>query len=312
MPAEAAGFPAGDAPSDERRATRYRSVFRPGLFDGQVVIVTGGGSGIGRCIAHELTSLGAAVALVGRNPEKLERVRREIVADGGNVTAHVCDIRDEPGVSATTEAVKAHHRRVDGLVNNAGGQYRSVLSEITTKGFEAVVRNNLTGTFIFSREIHARWMKDHGGAIVNIIADIWHGWPKYGHSAAARGGVLALTETAACEWAAAGVRINAVAPGVIASSGFDTYPPEIQADIARYPASVPMQRFGTEAEISAAVTFLLSPAAAYITGTCLRVDGGAPNARQGWTLEPHRRSVPFNGFHRSVPPKILADSPEGG
>ena len=284
----------------------YRSVFRAGVFDGQTVIVTGGGSGIGRCTAHELASLGAHVALVGRNPDKLEKVRAEIAEDGGSASAHVCDIRDEAVVGQTIADVLALRGRIDALVNNAGGQYRAPMKTLSTKGFEAVVRNNLTGGFIFMREAYTRWMEDHGGAIVNIIADIWHGWPDYAHSGAARGGMLTLTETAACEWAASGVRVNCVAPSGIASSGFDTYTPEAKAKILEFPPSVPLQRYGTEAEISSAIVYLLSPAAAYITGTCVRVDGGTPNYRPGyWKLQPVRNNLPYDGFHRAVLPELL-------
>jgi citronellol/citronellal dehydrogenase len=283
----------------------YQSVFRSDAFAGQTVIVTGGGSGIGRCTAHELAALGAQVAIWGRNVEKLEAVQREIVEDGGRCSIHPTDIREEAQVVASIEAVLAQHGRIDGLVNNAGGQYRTAMETISTKGFEAVVRNNLTGGFIVMREVYLRWMKLHGGAIVNIIADIWHGWPDYAHSGAARGGMLTLSETAACEWAASGVRVNTVAPGGIASSGFDTYTPEAKAKILEYPPTVPLQRYGSEAELSAAVVFLLSPAAAYITGTCLRVDGGTPNARGTWKLQPHQKSQPFMGFHRAELPEML-------
>ena len=283
----------------------YRSVFRDGLFAGRHVIVTGGGSGIGRCTAHELAALGANVAILGRTAEKLAEVKAEIEQDGGRVTSHVCDIRDEAMVIAAIDAVLGTHGRIDGLVNNAGGQFRAPMNTISTKGFEAVVRNNLTGGFIFMREVYNRWMEAHGGAIVNIIADIWHGWPEFAHSGAARGGMLTLTETAACEWSASGVRVNAVAPGGIVSSGFDTYAPEMQKKLYDFTERVPLQRFGTEAEISAAITYLLSPAAAYITGSCLRVDGGTPNARTTWKLEPHSRSVPFEGFHRAKLPEML-------
>jgi citronellol/citronellal dehydrogenase len=283
----------------------YQSVFRPGAFAGQSIIVTGGGSGIGRCTAHELAALGAHVALVGRTPEKLEAVRAEIAEDGGSASAHPCDIRDEAAVGQTIDAVLQARGRLDGLVNNAGGQYRTAMKTISTKGFEAVVRSNLTGGFIFMREAYNRWMEAHGGAIVNIIADIWNGWPDFAHSGAARGGMLTLTETAACEWAASGVRVNTVAPGGIASSGFDTYAPEAKAKILEYPKTVPLQRFGTEAEVSAAIVFLLSPAAAFITGTCVRVDGGTPNARNTWKLEPSDRSRPFEGFHRTRMPELL-------
>ncbi len=283
----------------------YQSVFRDGIFAGQVVIVTGGGSGIGRCTAHELAALGAHVALIGRTLEKLEAVKAEIAEDGGSASAHACDIRDEAAVGQTIDAVLQARGRLDGLVNNAGGQYRTAMKTISTKGFEAVVRSNLTGGFIFMREAYNRWMEQHGGAIVNIIADIWNGWPDFAHSGAARGGMLTLTETAACEWAVSGVRVNTVAPGGIASSGFDTYAPEAKAKILEYPKTVPLQRYGTEAEVSAAIVYLLSPAAAFITGSCIRVDGGTPNARNTWQLEASDRSRPFQGFHRSKLPELL-------
>ncbi|MDP2085601.1 MAG: SDR family oxidoreductase [Gemmobacter sp.] len=284
----------------------YNSVYAPGLFRGKTIIVTGGGSGIGRCTAHELAHLGADVVIVGRNPDKLATVVAEITEDGGAVTAHVCDVRDEASVIATIEAVLAANGRIDGLVNNAGGQYRTEMKTISTKGFEAVVRNNLTGGFIFMREVYTRWMEANGGAIVNIIADIWNGWPEFAHSGAARGGMFTLTETAACEWAHSGVRVNSVAPGGIASSGFDKYEPHITQRLLDYADLVPLGRYGTEAEISAAITYLLSPAAAYVTGTCLRVDGGAPNKRQTWTQRyPFERNAAFEGFHRAEMPEVL-------
>jgi citronellol/citronellal dehydrogenase len=283
----------------------YKSVFHAGLFAGQTIIVTGGGSGIGRCTAHELASLGAQVVIWGRKAEKLEAVQGEIVEDGGKCSFDVCDIREEAQVIAALEAVLARHGRIDGLVNNAGGQFRAPMEVVSTKGFESVVRNNLTGGFVVMREAYLRWMKAHGGAIVNIIADMWNGWPDYGHSGAARGGMLTLSETAACEWAASGVRVNTVAPGGVASSGFDTYTPEAKAKILEYPPTVPLQRYGTESEVAAAIVFLLSPAAAYITGSCIRVDGGAPNARGTWKLQPHTNSKPFMAFHRAVEPEML-------
>lgn len=284
----------------------YRSVFRPALFDGQTIIVTGGGSGIGRCTAHELVSLGARVAIVGRKLEKLESVQAEIALAGGYASTHVCDIRDEAAVRATVNAVIEMHGAIHGLVNNAGGQFPAPLRNITFNGWEAVVRNNLTGGFLFARECYTQWMEQNGGAIVNIIADIWGGMPTMGHSGAARAGMLSFTETAACEWSHSGVRVNAVAPGYIASSGFDTYSPEMQAELRAIPDKIPLQRFGTESEISAAVVFLLSEAAGFITGSCIRVDGGVPNARPAWKLVPHDRSKAFNAFPLSVPPKCLS------
>jgi citronellol/citronellal dehydrogenase len=289
----------------------YNSIYRRDLFLDRVVVITGGGSGIGRCTAHELASLGAHVAIVGRNEAKLERVRCEIESDGGSISAHVGDIRDEDAVVATVERVLIDHGRIDGLVNNAGGQYRAAMKTISTKGFEAVVRSNLTGGFIFMREVYNRWMIDHGGAIVNMIADIWHGWPHFSHSAAARGGMLTLSECAATEWAESGVRVNTVAPGSIASQGLDTYEDKDTAFIRNdLTPGIPLQRFGTEAEVSAAIVYLLSPAASYITGSCIRIDGGAPNARRGWwDLQPAKNNVAFDGFHRSSIPAILDEVP---
>ena len=285
----------------------YQSIFKQGLFAGQTVVITGGGSGIGRCTAHELAALGAEVAIVGRNADKLNAVQAEIRDDGGRVSIHSADIRDEAAVSGVIDEILNEHGRIDGLFNNAGGQYRAPLETITTKGFETVVRNNLTGGFIVMREVYTKWMKEHGGAIVNMIADIWHGWPHFAHSAAARGGMLTLSESAATEWAAAGVRINTIAPGSIASSGLDTYDSK-DTDFIRNKVAhtIPLQRFGTEAEAAAAVVFLLSPAASFITGTCIRVDGGAPNAKPGWwDLQAVEHNVPFDGFHRSALPAIL-------
>ncbi|TWO71362.1 SDR family oxidoreductase [Caenimonas sedimenti] len=285
----------------------YRSIYRAGLFAGQTVIVTGGGSGIGRCTAHELASLGAAVALVGRKLEKLQAVQAEIeaAAPGARLSIHSCDIRDEAGVKQTVTDVLAAHGRIDGLVNNAGGQYPQPVRDITLKGWDAVVRNNLHGGFLVSREAYTQWMEAHGGAIVNIIADMWMGMPTMAHSGAARAGMLSFTETAACEWGHSGVRVNAVAPGFVASSGFDTYGPEMKAKFRSLMKTAPLQRYGTEAEVSSAIVYLLSEGAAYITGSFIRVDGGVPNARQTWKLEEHSRSVPYEGFPLATMPDCL-------
>ena len=286
-------------------STAYRSVFRPGLFAGQAIIVTGGGSGIGRCTAHELAALGAGLALVGRRIEKLQTVKAEIEGlTSVRVSIHVCDIRDEPGVKQTVADVLAAHGRIDGLVNNAGGQYPQPVRDITLKGWDAVVRNNLTGGFLVAREVYTQWMEAHGGAIVNMIADMWMGMPTMAHSGAARAGMLSFTETAACEWGTAGVRVNAVAPGFIASSGFDTYGPETVAKFQTLMKTSPLQRYGTEAEVSSAIVFLLCEAAAYITGSYIRIDGGVPNARPSWKLEPSR-SQPFEGFPLAKMPEAL-------
>jgi citronellol/citronellal dehydrogenase len=291
----------------------YRSAFAPGLMAGRVALVTGGGSGIGRCTAHELAALGARVALVGRKPDKLQAVQAEIAQDGGSASVHVCDIRQEDAVRQTVAEVLAAHGRLDMLVNNAGGQYITPLAQTSAKGWQAVIDTNLTGGFLVARECYLQAMQRSGGAIVNIVADMWGSMPGMGHSGAARAGMVSFTETAALEWARDGVRVNAVAPGYIASSGMDHYPPEQGPRLRAMAATVPLGRFGNEAETSAGIVFLLSPAASFISGTVLRIDGARPQGRLGWDVRhadpaaPPRDAVrPFEGFHRAVVPKVFS------
>jgi citronellol/citronellal dehydrogenase len=285
--------------------THYASVFRPGLFEGRVVWVTGGGSGIGRCVAHELAALGAQVVISGRTQAKLDAVAAEIAHDGGRCDTVAFDIRDEDAVKANVAAVIAKHGPVSGLVNNAGGQFPAPLLAISKKGFDAVVANNLTGGFLMMRELFNQCMQAHGGAVVNMTADFRNGMPGMGHSGAARAGMSNLTATAAFEWAHAGVRVNAVAPGWIASSGMDTYGGAMKSIIPKLKQHVPLRRMGVEAEVSAAIVFLLSPAAAFITGVTLQIDGAASLGSDIFPLGSTSTSVPFDGFHRATTPEVL-------
>ena len=291
----------------------YRSVFTPHLFANKVVLVTGGGSGIGRCTAHELAALGAHTVLIGRKPEKLQTVVEEITQDGGSASFQVCDIRQEDAVKQTVAAVVAARGRIDGLVNNAGGQYMTPLEAITAKGWEAVTNTNLTGGFLMARECFVQSMHKHGGSIVNIVADMWGSMPGMGHSGAARAGMVSLTETAAVEWGGRGVRVNAVAPGYIASSGMDNYPPEVGPMLREMGKTLPLGRFGTESEVAAGIVFLLSPGASFISGTTLRIDGARPQVRMGWPMrvadakaQTRDAIQPFNGFHRAQTPKVFS------
>ncbi len=291
----------------------YNSVLRDDLYEGGIALVTGGGSGIGRCVAHELASLGATVVVAGRKIEKLQRAESEIIEDGGRAEAVALDIRDEEAVKQAVAGIIARHGRIDYLVNNAGGQFPAPLETISKKGFEAVVATNLTGGFLLMREVFNASMAKHGGAIVNMLAAMHNGMPGMAHSGAARAGMGNLTRTAAFEWAHAGVRVNAVAPGWIASSGMDNYGEAMKPIIQTLARHVPMRRLGLEAEVSAAICFLLSPAASFITGAILNIDGASTLGDASYPLPSKARAPAYDGFHRAVTPQVLQPaSGQGG
>ncbi|MEY8203583.1 MAG: SDR family oxidoreductase [Bermanella sp.] len=290
----------------------YQSTLAANSFQGKTVIVTGGGSGIGRCTAHELSSLGAKVILLGRTQAKLDKVAGEIDADGGTVDTYSIDIRSEESVIDCVAAVVKKHGPIYGLVNNAGGQFPAPMEKISKNGFEAVVSNNLTGGFLMSREVFKQSMKENGGVIANITADNLNGMPLMGHSGAARAGVENLTKTQAWEWGQYGVRVNSVAPGWVSSSGFDTYDEPMQEVLRKIKNWVPLKRLAFEAEVSSVLCFLLSSGANYISGQCVGVDGGSSMASPAAICPlpegEAKNSESYNGFHRSVQPKIFQNN----
>jgi citronellol/citronellal dehydrogenase len=273
-------------------------VFRPGLFEGKTVLVTGGGTGLGRCTAHELAALGANVVIAARRLELLEKTAAEISEAGGGCDTAVLDIRDEKAVDTVVASIVAKHGRIDGLVNNAGGQFVQPAAKISPNGWRTVIDLILNGTFLMSSAVYRHSMQQHGGSIVNMLADIWTGYPGMAHMAAARGGLANLSITLSMEWAGSDVRVNSVAPGTILSSGMLHYPREVQElTVAEVAESTPA-RLGTESEVSAAIVFLLSPGAAYITGITLEVDGGQQFQKGRLMKMGHHRGLSrFDGFH---------------
>ena len=265
------------------------------MFQGLVAVITGGGTGIGKAIARELGQLGCRVVIAGRKDHKLQAAAADLRDAGIDVLTSCTNIRDPDQVAALMSHTVEHFGAIDLLVNNAGGQFPSPAASITDKGWRAVVETNLGGTFACCREAFSAWMEEHGGAIVNIVADMWRGFPGMAHTGAARAGVVNLTKSLALEWAWRGVRVNAVAPGVIHSSGVDSYPPAFQELFLKMKDEIPARRLGTEEEVSAAVAFLLSPAAAFITGETLRVDGAGSLWRLPWQIPDHDRLPPYGG-----------------
>lgn len=250
------------------------TVFKEGVFDGQVALVTGGGTGIGLRIARELGMLGATVIIASRTEEKLVAGLKILQADGCKATLAICNIRDDESVKTCVTEVVKNHGKIDILINNGGGQFPSPAEFINRKGWHAVVETNLTGTFFLTQEVFNQSMRENGGSVVNITMDNRQGFPMLAHSAAARAGVQNLTLSLANEWGKYGVRINSIAPGTINSSGLDNYAPQFQEYVRGYGKNNQTFRLGTEAEIASAAVFLASPGASFITGVNLAVDGG--------------------------------------
>jgi NAD(P)-dependent dehydrogenase (short-subunit alcohol dehydrogenase family) len=246
-------------------------VFRPGLFQGKSVLVTGGATGIGFAIADAFAGLGAGVHLLSRDEGRLRAAAARLPTPGPARHAwHACDVRD----AARVEAVAAQLGAVDVLVNAAAGNFPAPFSALSENAFNSVVDIVLKGTANVSRSVGGRMQRGAGGAIVNVVAGYaWTGAPGVSHSGAAKAGVLNLTKSLAVEWAPK-VRANAVSPGPIdGTEGMK----RLGDDLGLRPAverSVPLGRMGTPDEVAQACVFLASPAASYVTGACLVVDGG--------------------------------------
>jgi citronellol/citronellal dehydrogenase len=268
------------------------SIFRAGLFEGQVAIVTGGGTGIGLAIAETLGELGARVAICGRTPDKLDRARARLEGQGVKVHASPCDIREPLQIAAFIGAVEKELGPASVLVNNAGGQFPITAESLSAKGWDAVIRNNLSGTFYMTQAVATRHMiPRQKGRVVHIIANIARGFPGMVHTGAARAGVDNLTKTLAVEWAAHNIQVNAVAPGIIKSTGTDQYPPEL-LEMSR--ERTPMKRAGTPAEVAELVAYVASDAAWFVTGETWYIDGGAHLWGDSWAISetPAQREIP--------------------
>ncbi|XP_057293135.1 peroxisomal trans-2-enoyl-CoA reductase-like [Hydractinia symbiolongicarpus] len=277
-------------------AKNFGSIFRSGLFDGKVAIVTGGGTGIGKAITKELAVLGCKVIIASRKYEVLQSSSSEINQQLKNDLVYPipCNIRKEDEVKSLMDKTVSQFGRIDCLVNNGGGQFISPFASMKTKGWNAVVDTNLNGTYYCLKEAYHAWMKENGGSIVNIVVNNFNGMPYMAHSGAARAGVQNLTKTLALEWAPNGIRINSVAPGVIysetAAANYKDHP-DLFDSVTKL---LPTKRTGSVEEISGLVCFLLSPAASFITGDIIKVDGGQSlYSHSAYTIPEHNRSKVF-------------------
>jgi citronellol/citronellal dehydrogenase len=258
------------------------SIYRPGLFQNRVAVITGGGSGIGLAIARELGELGAKVAIASRKQDRIDAAKAELASHGVDVLGTTCDIREPEQVASMVDLVLEKLGPIDILVNNAGGQFPTQAENLSLKGWDAVIRNNLNGTFYVTQTVANKSMIPRKkGRIINIIANIARGFPGMVHTGAARAGVENMTKTLAIEWAQYDIQINAVAPGVIRSSGIDQYPPEI-VEMSRQ--RTPQKRLGSVEEVSELVCYLASDAASFVTGETWYIDGGAHLWGDTWLI----------------------------
>jgi NAD(P)-dependent dehydrogenase (short-subunit alcohol dehydrogenase family) len=260
------------------------NLFHPGVLAGKVALVTGGATGIGAAAARQLGRMGAEVVIASRKAANIEPAARGLSAElGREVLGVVADVRDRASVDALVAATLGRFGRIDVLVNNGGGQFLCPAEALTARGWDSVVATNLTGQWALTQAVANAWMLHHGGAVVNVTMLSRRGFPGMAHSVAARAGVEALTRTLAVEWASRGVRLNCVAPGIVASSGMRNYP-EGAVDVATLARIVPMKRLGTAEEIAATIAFLASPAAAFLTGQTITVDGGQSLWGDHWPI----------------------------
>jgi len=256
-------------------------MFASRVLDGQVAIVTGGGTGIGLAISRALGRLGARLVVASRDEAHREAGLRALAADGTDAFAVPVDVRQPDEVDRMVDAVVSRHGRVDILVNNAAGNFICRAEDLTPNGWNAVINIVLNGSFYCSRAVGRHLIgRGSGGSIVSILATYaWTGSPGTIHSASAKAGVMAMTQTLAVEWARHGIRVNAVAPGPIESPGAARQLWSSAAAVEEITKGVPLGRWGKPEEIADAVSFLVSPHAAYITGEVLTVDGGQWLAR---------------------------------
>lgn len=268
---------------DDDGLSARESIFRPGMMEGKKVVVTGGGSGIGKATAFLFAQLGASVAICGRREDKLGEAAKFIKkATGKQPFYKAFSIRDPEAAENFMEDVHKELGGMDILINNAGGQFPQDAIDMSRKGWLAVIDTNLNGTWWMMQEAAKAWIsRKQGGSIVNIVCAVERGCPQFVHTCAARAGVIYASKTLAVEWAPHGIRVNCLAPGAIQTEGFRMYPPE---HIQNFRDSNPLKSLSDAFEMAQALVYMSSPATKFMTGSLLTIDGGQSQWGVTWPL----------------------------
>lgn len=265
--------------TDEELAN-YPTVYAENVLDGQVAMVSGAATGIGKAIATLFARLGADLVICGRNEERLEKAAEYLRQFGGKVLPVIMSIREPEMVEDLMDKCWAEYGRLDHLINNAGGQFAQNAIDISYKGWKAVIDTNLNGTWYMMQNAAKRWRDNkQEGSIITITADVWRGISQMSHTTASRAGVIFLSKTLAVEWAPYNIRVNTVAPGAIESSGFNNYSDEGRDTF--YDAGV-MKRPGHIMDIAESCIYLSSHSGNYITGETITVGGGMSLMGEIW------------------------------
>lgn len=269
-----------DIPTTNEQLAEQPTVYRSDLLDGAVMLVSGGGSGMGRATAWLGARLGARVVVCGRTESKLSDVVEAIRARGLQADYAVLDIRERASVESTFTSIYSRYGAVDIVINSAGGQFPQNAIDFSEKGWDAVINTNLNGTWHMMQTAARHWHElDRPGSIVNIVV-VGRGLHGVAHTRAARAGVIAVSEAVAVEWAPRQIRVNCIAPGAVQTEGWAVY---TQAAREKYPRTNPLMRAGSPWEIAEACVYLSAPSGAFITGEVLTIDGGGQHWGEIWT-----------------------------